>query len=96
MKINKKIKNIFKKKKDNITCDDIEDLIGLFQKDLKLTKIKAFSIIWFIQEVIHQIPDKFEMCNTCESIFDTESSGGSDDDGNYCDGCDTHINSTNE
>ena len=57
----------------------------------KLTAKKAFTTIWFLQEYFNIIPDNFEVCEYCDSIFDTNNSG------HYCD-CENcgQINSCTE
>ena len=50
----------------------------------KLDGETAFSIIYYLQEVMYIIPDKFECCKKCGDIFDSENNGCS---AMYCDGC---------
>ena len=73
----------------------------------KLSANKAFSVIGFLQEIMHCLPDCIEQCDSCKELFDTESSGIIIDDqwkhrsngrtvgkkywGNYCDGCCPNI-----
>jgi hypothetical protein len=37
----------------------------------------AFRIIYYLQEVMRIIPDRFERCKTCGRIYDTWSEGSS-------------------
>ena len=69
----------------------------------KLSPSKAFSVIWFLQEIMHCLPGSIEQCDGCKELFDTDSSGICIDDqykhtsngrtvgkkywGHYCDGC---------
>ena len=41
----------------------------------KLSAKKAFEVIWFLQEVIHVLPDHIEQCRVCKELFDAESEG---------------------
>ena len=40
----------------------------------QLTRARAFSVIWYLQEHLHIIPDHYEMC-TCGNLFDAHCSG---------------------
>jgi len=55
----------------------------------KLSKKKAFSVIWFLQEVINCLPQKFECCSICGDIYDSESEGHHSDltGKSYCGNC---------
>ena len=44
----------------------------------KMPKLKpklAFTVIWFLQEHMHCLPDNIEQCQGCEDLFDTDSEG---------------------
>ena len=41
----------------------------------KMTPAQAMSVIWVLQEVCHLLPDRYEMCSNCESIYDYNSEG---------------------
>ena len=41
----------------------------------KLTKKKAFSVIYYLQEKLRILPDNYEMCFACQSLFDTHRGG---------------------
>jgi len=63
----------------------------------------AFSVIWFLQEIMHVLPENIEQCDGCNELFDTEREGIVLDDqyldsdtgktlakkywGHWCDGC---------
>ena len=72
-------------------------LQGIIPKGCKVRKIKkmnpkqAFTVIWFLQEVCHLIDDRFEMCDSCESMYDSYYGGRYDEKTGhtYCDSCDT-------
>ncbi len=69
----------------------------------RLSANKAFSVIWFLQEIMRCLPDNIEQCDGCKELFDTDSSGIHIDDqwkhtrsgrtvgrkhwGRFCDGC---------
>lgn len=38
----------------------------------KLTRKQAFSVVWWLQEEMHVLPDRFEMCDTCDELLDSE------------------------
>lgn len=74
---------------------------GTHCKMPKLSAKKAFSVIWFLQEVMHVLPDNIEQCKDCLGLFDTDREGYHLDDqyslngrtlpkkywGNFCDYC---------
>ncbi|MCG3207266.1 MAG: hypothetical protein FOGNACKC_00866 [Anaerolineae bacterium] len=41
----------------------------------ELSYKQAFSVIWYLQEHLRVLPDKFEMCDVCNTIFDNDSEG---------------------
>lgn len=67
----------------------------------KMSRKHAFSVIWFLQEIIHCLPDSIERCDNCDYLFDTNNSGYYLDDqyelkgkplpkkywGHWCDNC---------
>ena len=55
----------------------------------KLGKNKAFNVIWFLQEHLKILPDKYEQCCRCKDIYDTWSEGEyiEKSDRHYCDAC---------
>lgn len=40
-----------------------------------LTAEEAFSVIYYLQEVMEILPDKYEMCRKCGCIYDTYAGG---------------------
>jgi hypothetical protein len=40
-----------------------------------LSQKQAASVIWFLQECTRVLPDYFEVCAICGSVFDTRSEG---------------------
>lgn len=50
---------------------------------------KAMSIVWFLQEQMDILPDRFEMCVTCKEIYDTYTEGGYNEKTgrHHCDWC---------
>ena len=49
-----------------------------------LSEQMAFRIIYYLQEVMHVIPDKYERCVTCGELYDSEAEG-SFARGTHCD-----------
>ena len=41
----------------------------------KLSANKAFSVIWFLQEIMQCLPGNIEQCKGCAELFDTDSEG---------------------
>ena len=72
-------------KEKEITKKDIETLHeflqgknpdGVFVKyPPRLSRSKAFSVIWFLQEVTGVLPDQYEMCDECNEIYDSWEEG---------------------
>ena len=71
---------------DDITQEQIEQFYrflkgevptGLYMKcSPKLSSRNAFRVIYYLQEVLCVLPDKFERCKTCGDIFDSEDAVG--------------------
>lgn len=49
--------------------------VSLCHKPVKMGPKRAFSIIWFLQEVTGALESKFERCERCDSIYDREREG---------------------
>lgn len=57
-----------------------------------LTESEAFSVIYFLQEQLEVLPDRFEACMECEVLVDTEVDGYyKEDAGTYCDNCSVGV-----
>jgi hypothetical protein len=41
----------------------------------KMNAKQAFSVIWFLQEVCHLLPDQYEMCRDCELVYNAHREG---------------------
>lgn len=41
----------------------------------KLSRNKAWNLIWFLQEVTHCLPDHIERCDFCGQLYDSQSEG---------------------
>jgi len=48
---------------------------GILTKGMKLSKNKAFTIIWFLQEHLSVFPDHIEKCSKCGDLYDSHSCG---------------------
>lgn len=48
---------------------------GILCKGMKLSKNKAFTIIWFLQEHLSVFPDSIEKCSECGDLYDSYSCG---------------------
>lgn len=60
---------------DMLTGAAIPDNIRLGRSAPRLSQRKAFSVIWFLQEQTGIIPDIYERCDKCGSIYDSEQEG---------------------
>jgi hypothetical protein len=41
-----------------------------------LTAAQAFSVLYYLQEILAILPDKYERCEACDFLFDREAGGG--------------------
>jgi len=94
-------RHMFLSDKDSYEWEQkIEELYGYLQGDSKpeslesnfkpkLSRRAAFHIIWFLQEFTQIIPDNFEACSVCDSIYDTHREGYHSEitENFYCDNC---------
>lgn len=46
-----------------------------FKCKLNLSAEQSFSVIYYLQEELGILPDKYEMCQECKSIYDSENEG---------------------
>jgi hypothetical protein len=55
----------------------------------KLSDGKAFSVIWYLQEILPVLGDHIEQCWNCKNLFDTREGGlyWKSKGRHYCDGC---------
>ena len=78
---------------EKITIEQVEEFYTFLQGKVPeclhmkrpphLTGQMAFKIIYYLQEVLHIIPDKYERCKSCKDIYDIESEGNS----THCESC---------
>jgi hypothetical protein len=54
-----------------------------------LDKKQAFAVIYFLQEHLHLIADKWEQCSVCLDLYDSNEDGYyvEADFAHYCEGC---------
>ncbi len=52
----------------------------------KLSLNKAWSLIWFLQEITGCLPDNIEMCDKCDGLYDSNQEGCHIDDQYAVDG----------
>ena len=45
-------------------------------KPLNLSQKKASKIIWYLQEQLEVLPDRFIRCTVCGELFDVDNGGG--------------------
>ncbi len=53
----------------------------------KLSPSGAMTLIWFLQEITHVLPDNFEQCVDCKSVFNDDKEGEHIGDDLFCDDC---------
>ena len=69
-----------------VTLEQVKELYDMLKGEklpegyymLKLPDLSArdaFAVIWFIQERLRIIPDKYEKCEACDEIYDDEADG---------------------
>jgi hypothetical protein len=74
--MNKKIRLL--KNNDNMELSDFEwarKVYEFLQDNIKLSKKKAFQIIYYLQEHFPVIPDHIEQCSICGELYDSYSQG---------------------
>lgn len=82
---------------DNITFEQVNEFYEFLQGELpkeirmtnkpKLSKRKAFSIVWYLQEHLRIFPDNFEQCCRCGILYDNRECGFRKRDRCYCGSC---------
>lgn len=91
---------------EEVTLEETQELMGFLQGNVpegwtvpdmpRLTRDQAFAVVYYLQEGMGLISDRFELCSDCGSIFDSNCEGGSIDSedtedeiehGVYCDDC---------
>lgn len=55
----------------------------------QLSAEAASAVVYVLQEHMNLIPDRFENCDRCSVLFDSESEGDITDDKMLCDACAT-------
>jgi len=90
---------------DKSDLDVVEELFKFLQGTLpdgykvpareipRLTAAKAWTVVWYLGNLYHAIPDTIERCVSCGDLFDTRSGGtcidyGPKPHGHFCDTCD--------
>jgi hypothetical protein len=66
------------KNNDKLELSDLEwtkMVFDFLQEKIKLSRNKAFSVVYYLQEHFPVIPDHIEKCDTCGELYDTHSSG---------------------
>ena len=84
--------------------EDPKDFCFLPEDRCQLTKEQASGIIYYLQEALFLLPDKWEFCKKCGRVYDSENEGRlyDEDDkvdyvlpdewlGHYCDDCKPYL-----
>jgi len=59
---------------DFLSNGELPDAVFI-KRPPKLGYKKAGNIIWFLQEHMNIIPDRFEICVTCRNVYDADIEG---------------------
>lgn len=71
---------------EEITTEQIQELMKFLTNEglpegmvlahrPKLKTKTAFSVVWFLQEHLMVLPSKFDMCDSCNEIYDSYCEG---------------------
>lgn len=70
---------------DKVTLEQVETLYAFLQGECpegfyiknmpKLTPDQAFAVIYYLQEGMYLIPDKYEKCRECDDLYDSANEG---------------------
>lgn len=81
---------------DEISLEDVDKFYRYLQGEVppelsiknpvKLSPQKAFKVIYYLQEIMYLLPDRYERCITCNELFDADNEGSSKG-GMHCDYC---------
>ena len=63
---------------DYLAGQDMPDGVMCWQPEM--SRKRAFDVIWFLQEIMHCLPDHIERCQGCDALFDTDCEGYQLDD----------------
>lgn len=66
---------------------------GCTARHPRLSKRKAFSVIWYLQEILEVLPDFMDQCCKCGDLFNSEREGHVDEKSGreYCDNCTGYV-----
>ena len=59
---------------DMLTDTSLPDGMEMPQQP-RLSRREAFSVVWFLQERLRVLPDRYELCHICEELFDAHCEG---------------------
>ena len=66
---------------------DIQELLEYISEKTCVDEQKAFEVIWYLQERMKLIPSKYEICQSCGCIYNSDIEGYWDEqEGGFC-GC---------
>lgn len=81
--------------RDEIPIEDVEALYSFLQGEVppeltldyppKLSQKEAFSVIYYLQEIMGLLPDRYEQCCECGNLYDSHEEGRATESGTYCD-----------
>ena len=82
---------------EKITLEKVKELYKFLQGNVpaeicikrppRLSQRQAFDVIWYLQEHLRILPDRYERCTRCGNIYDSEESGGIRRNRCYCEHC---------
>jgi hypothetical protein len=69
-----------------VTLEQVEDLVTMLTggdtggvhlaHQPALTREQAFSVLYYLQEVLFLVPNHYEMCAKCKLLYDSGNGGG--------------------
>ena len=71
-----------------IEIQQVQELLDYIEEKTAVTPEEAFEIIYYLQEKMHIIPDKFEICRSCNVVYDSDFEGSwNEEKGGFCGFC---------
>jgi len=72
---------------EDIDLEMIDRFFYFLTKNKKLSSKKAFDIIYYLQEQLEILPDRFEKCTSCKEMYDSHQQGSTHRLRQYCSSC---------
>lgn len=73
-----------------IEIQQVQELLDYIEEKVEVTPEEAFEVIHYLQEKLNVIPSKFEICRSCNVVYDSDFEGSWDEEeGGLCGFCDS-------